>query len=313
VGTQLASVAGSDVVEVVVKAIQRAEDPLIPSKIRQGLTGPYRLPDERLRLLLDELTAQGRVHRFDPSRKGGSPRYWTGDLEQYARQAMLRRLSVRPMTSSELKRALKATLRGLPDKRLDQIHGELQRDGAICELPKFPGARVYRFSTRGPDPRDYVQDALQKIYKALAKAGVTRRQVDEAAQGLLLAGTPFTEVSANLGGPLATTGATGQARPLTLSFPPDDEDLGQRILERMTLDSPAAANGALVSLSDLRRSMEFQDLDKTAFDQAVLHLAGQGRVALHRHDFPASLSDEEKAEMVPDGRGGYYIGIAQRI
>ena len=75
---------------------------------------------------------------------------------------------------------------------------------------------------------------------------------------------------------------------------------------------PAAVNGALVSLRDLRRSMDFQNVDKSTFDQAVLRLADQGKVALHRHDFPVGLSPEDRAELVTDATGDFYVGIALR-
>ena len=63
---------------------------------------------------------------------------------------------------------------------------------------------------------------------------------------------------------------------------------------------------------DLRRSMDFQNVEKSSFDQAVLRLADQGKVALHRHDFPAGLSTEDCAELVTDATGDFYVGIALR-
>ena len=92
----------------------------------------------------------------------------------------------------------------------------------------------------------------------------------------------------------------------------DEESLESRILERMVEVVPAAANGALVSLRDLRRSKDFENVDKSSFDQAVLGLADQGKVALHRHDFPAGLSTEDRAELVTDATGDFYVGIALR-
>jgi hypothetical protein len=73
---------------------------------------------------------------------------------------------------------------------------------------------------------------------------------------------------------------------------------------------PAAAGGALVSLRELRRSVAVQGKN---FDRAVLHLAEEGRVALHHHDYPGSLTEEERNEMVSDDRGTYYIGVSLRI
>ena len=92
----------------------------------------------------------------------------------------------------------------------------------------------------------------------------------------------------------------------------EEESLESRILERMVEVVPAAANGALVSLRDLWDAMQVQVPDKSSFDRAVLRLAEHGRVALHRHDLPGELRDEERAELVPGGNGVFYVGIAVR-
>ena len=70
------------------------------------------------------------------------------------------------------------------------------------------------------------------------------------------------------------------------------------------------ATGALVPIRDLRRPTA--GVDKSLFDDAIIKLAVDGLVNLHRHDWPASLTEEEKRGMVPDGRGGYFIGIVRR-
>jgi hypothetical protein len=53
-------------------------------------------------------------------------------------------------------------------------------------------------------------------------------------------------------------------------------------------------------------------LEKGAFDQAALALARAELVALHYHDYPASLPASKLAEFVVDEEGTYYIGIARR-
>ena len=91
-----------------------------------------------------------------------------------------------------------------------------------------------------------------------------------------------------------------------------DECLRAWILERISQLDPAAWRGALVAVRDLRRSPALVGVSRDAFDQAVLELGRQGRVALHRHDWPQSLTPEERYELVTDGQGTYYIGIALR-
>ncbi len=72
---------------------------------------------------------------------------------------------------------------------------------------------------------------------------------------------------------------------------------------------PGADRGALIGARDLRRAAR---LEKQAFDQAVLDLARQGRLSLHRHDYPASLSPAEREDLVADGAGAFYVGLALR-
>ena len=72
---------------------------------------------------------------------------------------------------------------------------------------------------------------------------------------------------------------------------------------------PGADNGALVAARNLRRAAK---LDKHEFDRAVLELARNGRLTLHRHDFATSLSATERDELVSDGEGTFYVGMALR-
>jgi len=102
------------------------------------------------------------------------------------------------------------------------------------------------------------------------------------------------------------------------SFPiPEDNvqpkiNVEQLILDGMTQLSPGATNGALVSLTELRQWLMKELPGKNNFDQIVLELAETGRFALHTHDYPTSLTQEERDGLVKDGRDNYYIGIALR-
>ncbi|MEW6263354.1 MAG: hypothetical protein AB1641_09770 [Thermodesulfobacteriota bacterium] len=84
------------------------------------------------------------------------------------------------------------------------------------------------------------------------------------------------------------------------------EEVERRIIEGMVRVEPKARTRALVSIRDLR---QIAYLPKPIFDAAVLDLAAQGVVVLHYHDFPASLSDQEREALVQDSRGTYYVGI----
>jgi len=84
------------------------------------------------------------------------------------------------------------------------------------------------------------------------------------------------------------------------------------LAQKMAEVSPNAADGALTSIRDLRQAMRAELPTKEAFDQFLLQQAREDKIALHHHDHPSSLTDAERAEMVQDERGNYYIGAALR-
>jgi hypothetical protein len=72
---------------------------------------------------------------------------------------------------------------------------------------------------------------------------------------------------------------------------------------------PGAELGTLIGAADLRRRA---GLSKEEFDRQSLALARAGHLSLHQHDFPGSLSPERLAELITDGAGRYYVGLALR-
>jgi hypothetical protein len=70
-----------------------------------------------------------------------------------------------------------------------------------------------------------------------------------------------------------------------------------------------ADRGALVTARVLRGAA---GLPKKQFDELALQLSRAGRIVLHRHDFASSLSVVERDELVTDGEGQYFVGMALR-
>jgi hypothetical protein len=187
----------------------------------------------------------------------------------------------------------------------------LKAEGQIRELPRFVRSRgARRLSLRPPDAREYLLDAIDWIARELE--GMARPQLLESAIALLREQITEGGRSESAGGSVLTR-STPVEQPVSPRSSPAQADLHELILEQMVEVEPAALNGALVSLRDLHRSLEFKDIDKDAFDAAVLRLAEQGRVSLHRDDHPGALAEEQREEGVTDGRGNYYIGIARRV
>lgn len=85
------------------------------------------------------------------------------------------------------------------------------------------------------------------------------------------------------------------------------------IREAMSRLNPHVARGALVYIPELREAARSHFSDKLSFDQAVLRLAEQGTVQLQSHDRPADLTPEERAAMIPNRRGSYFMAIGLRM
>lgn len=71
-----------------------------------------------------------------------------------------------------------------------------------------------------------------------------------------------------------------------------------------------AEGGALIDIAELRLAA---GLSKRIFDAALLALAGSGRVQLQSHSLPYSLTAREKADLIPNGRGSYFLAAGIRF
>lgn len=87
--------------------------------------------------------------------------------------------------------------------------------------------------------------------------------------------------------------------------------LEQAAIFRKALDVVSAANppGALLSVREVRARAA---LPKVVFDVLAVNFASKHLITLHHHDFPTSLSAAERAQLIEDGKGTFYIGIALR-
>lgn len=290
----------SGFVDVVRKTLDRSEHPLSASALSKQLTGPFRVSAKTLAQRLDEMAKRGEV--FVLSKFRGAKQYWTRDLESYAREEMRRQLSGGPLTRSELKSKLKTKLNEVSPTRQDAIFKTLLEQGEVQKLPRYVGARADRFSTRAADPRDYVVHALEKVRQALAKAGISRAEVDAAACAIV---EQWNHQPVNGGEAISASAFTPR--------PSEPLDLPTAILSRMEEIQPRAGEGAMVYIPELRRAAEFLHKDRDEFDRALWDLVRAGRVAVHRYDHAMTLSETERADLLQDDSGQFYHGLSLRI
>jgi len=88
--------------------------------------------------------------------------------------------------------------------------------------------------------------------------------------------------------------------------------LEQATIFRKALGAVSAANPHSGALLEVREVRARAGLPKAVFDALALNFASKNLVTLHHHDFPSSLSVAERAQLIEDDKGTFYIGIALR-
>jgi hypothetical protein len=287
----------SEEAEVALRALQQSSQPMNLTNLWKAIPKSARPQKNQLAEILNELAISGQIR----AHLARSTVYWLPSLEEQASRQMLEAFGEKPLTQTELKNKFKSLLVGWPVTKREEMLAQLVEEKRVYELPPVTG-RAKLFSTKSDDPgylrlvADHLQGELKKLSAKLEARGVTPEQIRAALRELLQQNFPEFAPTSNLAAPITKTRSL--------------EEIGQLILERMQRIDPAAARGALVSLTELRRSLRAEISDKESFDQAVLRLVEQDRVALSRHVFASNLSQEERDMLVSDERGNYYVGIA---
>lgn len=257
------------------------------AKIKSAL----KLPLEVISPALDQLVAEGRVHIWQP---GKTAMYCLFEPKRAAQESILKTLETEAVDEKGLVGRIRTRLPGYTAALLGAHLQPLLHSGRVLEHPKY-GKTKARFGSKPLEPATYLDKAVREmeaVHRALAPSGFSLETVFKA-----------------LGRRLGLTGETADVtreRPEGKAATAETENL---ILQGITRLQPVGQGRALVPIRELRRSLS---LSKSDFDTAVFSLAVKGRVALHHHDFPASLSKEEREELVRDEQGTYYVGIVPK-
>lgn len=270
------------------EAIRRSSTPLDPKQINRLIPGSSRVADPELEALLTAQAADGAIALWPAaSPRKPAKRFWIRTPEQQAQAGLDRIVSADPLPLATIDARVKASLPGFSATNrkalLLRLLGTLRAAGKVYEYPKL-GRVGPLFSTKPANPAPYLA-TLRKEFAALVEklkpAGITPHEIVAA----------LLEQPAPPPPPAPTT-------------PAPTPNLGQRILQLL-----ANRSGGL-SLSQLRQSLG--SLPTGDFDRTVLALYRAQRVYLDRHDYPASLTAAERAELVSDSAGNTYIGISLR-
>ena len=203
-------------------------------------------------------------------------RFWSRDPKVVAETALLESAAAAPLARSALNKAFAARVKGYPAAARNELIAELIREGRLFEDPPWGGRGVMLTATK-PDAERFrraLEDAITPVLKKYALAGLDPRPlVDQICA-------------------------------------PTTNDLAERIFDALNAIEPR--KGLVVSAHRLRRAAEFARAGKPEFDEAVMRLFAQRRVFLHDHGAPFAVSATEREELVTDGKGRYYVGIAWR-
>jgi hypothetical protein len=283
----------TDTLSITRKVLERASTPLTAKQIYKLLPPPYRMRAPAL--------ARGLMHKgpsagvFPWPAFRGQRRFWTKDPEVVAEAEAAAALSKSAMTAVELEKALKKPMFGCSKSAAHELRKKvlprLVSQNRVFQHPPISKQRSFRYSAFPPDPATYLGKVRQEyniVQKKLAKVGVSNQAILQALLRML----PGS----------GTAGVSGPGEA-------PEEDLGGIVIQRALETEPAAGQQAMVSLRKLRKAV---GAPKESFDRAVLRLARDGFVWLHRHVDPAQMDDSERAAAVPDGSGGFYIGMVLR-
>lgn len=279
--------------DYVYQQIQQTSEPVTAGQIAKLLAPPHKLSEAKVTPILDEFVAAARLQLFPPKTAKGKPRYWDRDQNEFARSLILETLDKKgSLAKTDLRKAVKQLTEEL---FLNAFQGLLDNQ-KLFEHPPLPKKKTSLFGKCPPAPEPYLNDLggqLSKIVAQLRGASVPVEVLRRALVQLVEStGVPFGE------GAAVTRSAAIPLRELNVD-----------LIALMRSIEPAADSGALVAARELRRAAR---IDKMPFDQEILALARQGRLMLHRHDFASGLSQAERDELVTDGAGTYYVGMALR-
>lgn len=279
----------------IVTVLRSTAEPQMAKPLAKLLAPPFQIPAAELEPILEELAALGKLHIFPPKTAKGKRRYWDRDLIEFGRLTIRKILETkRPQPEAALRKALK----GCDDAQCTRILESALAAHELWRHPPVGKSKKELLGSRPPAPALYLRDVADQLtgtVRRLLEAHVPRDEIRRALVQLVEgAGIPF--------GPMTGAPAGRNAGPALPTAACDLFALMRRI-------EPGADRGALVSARDLRRAAR---LEKQEFDRAALELARQGRLSLHRHDYPAALSAADRDDLIADGQGTYYVGLALR-
>jgi len=201
-------------------------------------------------------------------------RFWLRDPRAVAADAAVEIASSAPLSEKDLLKALKPKSFGFSGPPAKALIRALILERQLFEDP--PWGKNRKLTSTPPDPEPYrpaLDAEIRPILEKYAALGITPQAL-------------VTELcNTQLASPVPLLAALERIEP---------------------------RKGLVVAISKLRHDPELQNIPKADFDRAAMELFAQRHVYLHDHSAPHTLSAAERDELIDDGKGNYYVGIAWR-
>lgn len=271
----MTSPVSEDRVLAVIQAALESRGPLTPSQLKK------RLGARGVDAALTEALRRGLVFEHPKQR---SRRFWHQPWSPEHR--ILELCEAKPRTLNDFAKSLPK----VPKSSLEEFIRKLVAAGRVVPIHRFSGLTLKR-SSKFATPEVCNKIASKLIGDIGQYYGGFGVKLEASSQGSLPephvshAGSLPTEPRASS----AQNGGTAEDRVAA------------------ALRSIETRTGTMVMMRDLRPRAA---MDKREFDQAVLALSRRQIVAIHQHDAPTLLTEQERNVLVTDQEGRYYAGIS---
>ncbi len=272
--------------DLIPKILSRNIMGLPAKKIGGSLPPAYTRAKKQLPAVLDDLLAGARIHSWQPppgKSKAAPPVYSIEPLFPVVSDHIVQMLKLKAMSPSDLKKHFPAHIK----TNFMLFLEPLLRDRTVKWHP--PVGKTRKLSLDDPDPAEFLGSEIKKVFDKGRRLGFADAVIVDALHRHSLA----------------------PAEKMTSSLSP--LEIENTVFKAMALIKPSASQGALVYIPDLRNALRAIFPDKESFDRAIMELARSEKVQLQSHSLPDSLSEDQKAAMIDNRRGSYFMAVGIRM
>jgi len=276
----LNSLAIQELEDLTYKILSRNSFGLPVSKIIHALPPTYRMLKKQLPAVLEDLLAHGKVYFWQPPpgrpKVSPSPIYSIEPLFRVVSDHIVELLTSGAMPLAGLKKHFPAYIK----THFMLFLEPLLEYKTVKRHP--PSGKTKKLSLENPDPKEFLGSEIKRLFDKGRRLGFGDATIADAVHRYA---KPQVEIS----------------------------QIESAVFKAMSALKPSASQGALVYIPDLRDALREIFLDKVSFDRAILELAKLEKVQLQSHSLPDTLSEEEKAVMIDNQRGSYFMAIGIRM